>query len=119
MGREMTRWLNTMRAGSSQFVAIEDGAACVDGALLIVDFGREDLPPWENIQLRPGGYLVELGVLPRASIRELLGIRRDPLRLAERGQARVGHYLQRGFHELQQWTGVDPRGVVVTVARAR
>lgn len=93
--------------------------ARVDALMFGVRLERPAPPDSYLASLRPGTLVIELA-LPRVRVgRALLGLEPRPLTRARAGQSRVLAWLARGYHGLEQWESVDPRGVIVTLARVR
>jgi hypothetical protein len=93
--------------------------ARIDALMFGIRLERPSPPDSYLALLRPGTLIIELA-LPRVRVgRALLGLDPRPLTKARAGQSRVLAWLARGYHGLEQWESVDPRGVIVTLARVR
>lgn len=95
------------------------GARGLAGLVVVAALAERCGAPAEALAaVRPGGWVIELGVPPRVSLWP--GRWRARRRLMRRAaELRAGEWLARGCYALEQWAPVDAPRLLVTCGRVR
>jgi len=117
--QELSLWVDPeIRTGTEELRGRRWGSGR-DGVVVVTEIvERCRVPAGVLASVRPGGWVIELGVPPRWSWRpRRWWARRQLVRRA--GELRAGDWLARGVYAVEQWTPADAPRRLVTCGRVR